>query len=110
MKKLKFTKDPQGWFIDLPEWKGSKADLEMVAGADKFLERIGKGKSPVVLLMSEKKINGFEKLTKIMNTPFVGGALYSSNYWPVWLCDVTKFVFGGRLPGVLYYKVNEKQD
>ena len=28
------------WFIDLPEWKGSKEDLEMVDGADTMLDII----------------------------------------------------------------------
>lgn len=108
MKTLKFNKeDNGGWFIDLPEWTGDKADLAMVAGADKLLDKLSDNKKCVTLLVSEEKPEeeGFEKLTKIMNTPFVGGATYISKYFPVWLCDVTRFVYDGRMPNNLYYKV-----
>jgi len=34
-RKLKFYKEAdERWYVELPEWEGSKADLEMVAGAD----------------------------------------------------------------------------
>jgi len=109
MKTLKFNKDPDGWFIDLPEWTGGKASLEMVAGADKLLEKLSEGKGTVTLVVTEELKdtvfdNKFEKISKIMNTPG-GGALYSTNHWPIWLCDVTKFVFDGRFPKKLYYKI-----
>jgi hypothetical protein len=28
------------WYIDLPEWKGSIADLEMIEGADTMLDKL----------------------------------------------------------------------
>ncbi len=35
MKKFKFNKEAQNrWYIELPEWTGSKSELEMVFGAD----------------------------------------------------------------------------
>ena len=39
MKNLKFKKEEDNkWYIDLTEWTGDKADLEMVAGADILLD------------------------------------------------------------------------
>jgi len=32
--KLKFDKEHTDWFVDLPEWEGSKVDLQMVLNAD----------------------------------------------------------------------------
>ena len=39
MREFKFYKDPEHrWYVDLPEWEGEKDNLEMVLGADSFLE------------------------------------------------------------------------
>ena len=37
-KELKFNKENDLWYIDIPEWKGTKGELLMVAGADKLLD------------------------------------------------------------------------
>lgn len=109
MKNLKFNKEENLWYIDLPEWTGHKKDLLMVAGADKLLDKLAGDKNTVTLMVSEDKPvdPGFDKLTKLMNTPLFGGATYLSKYWPVWLCKVTEFIYNGRMPDVLYYKVSE---
>lgn len=107
MKKLKFNKEEGLWYIDLPEWTGEKSALRMVAGADKLLDKLSDKRDTVILDVSEEepKEEGFERLKWLMNTPFVGGATYTSKYFPVWLCDVVKFVYDGRFPKNLYYKV-----
>lgn len=107
MKKLKFNKEENGkWYIDLPEWTGEKSALEMVLGADKLLDRLSVGKETVTLLVSEVPIEGdWHKIKKIMDTPIVGGAIYMSKWFPIWLCEVTEFVYDGRMPDVLYYQV-----
>lgn len=107
MKTLKFNKEKGQWFIDLPEWTGDKLDLLMVAGADKLLDKLADKKDSVTLIVSENEPieSGFEKLKKLMNTPIVGGATYISKYFPIWLCDVTRFIYDGRMPNNLYYKV-----
>ena len=109
MKKLKFNKENQQWFIDLPEWTGDKLDLLMVAGADKMLDMLSNNKNSVTLMVSEEEPteSGFEKIEKITETPLTGGATYSSKYFPIWLCDVVRFVYEGRMPNTLYYKVSE---
>lgn len=108
VKVLVFNKEGEQWFIDLPEYPGNKLDLLMVAGADRLLDKLSCGKSTVTLLVSEEQPTepGFEKLKKLMNTPLIGGATYTGNFFlPIWLCDVTRFIYDGRLPDTLYYKV-----
>jgi len=109
MKKLKFNKEGKEWYIDLPEWTGDKLDLLMVAGADKMLDILSENKNSVTLSVSEEEQieSGFEKIEKLMETPLTGGATYTSKYFPIWLCDVVRFVYDGRMPDVLYYKVAE---
>jgi hypothetical protein len=46
MESFRFYKDPDGrWYVDLPEYQGSKQDLEMVSGADAFLEILAQGEA-----------------------------------------------------------------
>lgn len=106
MKTLKFKKEITGnWYIVLPEWKGTKADLRMVQGADTLLDTLSDGKKKVEVLVSLTKEKGFDKLTKLVNTPIAGGALYYAGFKTIWLCNVTRFVFEGQLPRRIYYKV-----
>lgn len=106
MKNLKFKKEITGsWYIVLPEWKGTKAELKMVQGADTLLDTLSNGKKIVEVSVSLRKEKGYSKLTKFMNTPIAGGAFYFAGFKTIWLCDVTKFVFDGSLPRKIYYKV-----
>lgn len=108
MKEIKFNKEGKAWYVDLPDWKGPKQALLMVAGADKLLDKLCENKNSVTLIIREEdpKEEGYEKITKIMETPFVGGATYWTKYWPIWLCKVVEFIYG-RMPEVLYYKVSD---
>lgn len=107
MKTLRFIKEGKLWYIDLPGWTGDKSALLMVAGADKLLDRLSIGQNTVSLLVSETQPEekGFEKMTKMVETPVFGGAVYLTSYWPIWLCKVTEFIYDGKMPEVLYYKV-----
>ena len=108
MKTLKFNKEETGWYIDLPEWTGSKADLAMVAGADKLLDRVSYGDNSVELTVSRAPIDNYYKLKLTDEANEAGGGVYKV-YGPktfpdqIWLCDVTKFVFGGYMPPELYF-------
>jgi hypothetical protein len=106
MKTLKFKKEESGnWYIVLPEWKGTKAELKMVSGADTLLDTLSDGKKKVEVLVSLTKEKKFNKLTKFLNTHIAGGAFYYAGYKQIWLCGVTQFVFDGHLPRRIYYKV-----
>lgn len=106
MKTLKFNKEGNAWYIDLPEWTGPKSALLMVAGADALLDKLSEGKGTISLLVSEYNPidSTFEKMTKMVNTPVIGGSVYLTKYWPIWLCQVTEHIYG-KMPDVLWYKV-----
>ena len=63
MKPFRFYKETSNrWYIDLPDWTGSKDDLEMVAGADAMLEYMAEGKSEVSVIVSETDFKGADVL------------------------------------------------
>ena|SRR5579859_3274012 len=117
-KNLTFYKEESGsWYIDLPEWEGSKADLLMVAGADTLLDMFGKER--VTLIVGEVAFFGCNLLVLQNEPEDIGGGEYLLHAFEndkgivmldlsVWLCDVTKFVFGGYMPKLIYFK--EKKD
>lgn len=113
MKKLKFYKETDGnWFVDLPEWEGSLADLQMVAGADTMLDIFAEGNNEVRLMLSEKYFDNSEVLEfKNLAEDLGNGAYYKLDKYKgisfnheVWLCDVTLAVFG-KFPQNIYISV-----
>lgn len=113
-KKFRFNKDEMNmWFIDLPEWTGSKSDLQMVLGADNMLDIIAQGDDTVTLYLSTEPFNGANVLTwlsdGIPGDATVGGGMYRLHQYKgivfdldMWLCDVTRFVFGD-MPKLIYF-------
>ena len=118
IKKLTFLTSPDGaWYIDLPEYEGDRADLQMVLGADKLLDHLADGKDQIVLLISTdvKEIRDYEGLpmfakhnwdwlTKTSYIPTFTGQYYTTGAEYLWLCPVTEFVFG-EYPNNIYYKI-----
>jgi hypothetical protein len=106
MKNLTFNKEDKKWYIYLPEWEGDKAELEMVAGADILLDHLSHNKDTVSVIVSEEELDDSIILNKKYNIN--GGADYkpvnNDVVYNVWLCGVTKFVFGGYMPNKLYLK------
>jgi hypothetical protein len=115
LQPYKFIKDStEKWYIDLPEWTGDKADLEMVAGADTMLEYVGKGNNEVELLLSEFPFeeSNILKLIHDYSKETGGGGIYLLEEYDgeilnqeMWLCEVTEWVFG-KLPPFIYFKKN----
>lgn len=107
----KFVKEMGRWYIDLPDWPGVKADLEMVEGADIMLDYVGEGIGVVELMLAEAPFDGSSTLKLIEDyAEHVGGGIYLLEEYggkvlnqQMWLCDVTKYVFGG-LPEFIYFK------
>lgn len=112
MNTFRFYKESTGeWYVDLPEYPGPKADLQMVAGADTFLDKLA-GKSNIVsLTVSEEPFEGSEqlKLIKEYGSDIGGGDYILETYQGeeinhlMWLCAVIRHVFG-RMPEVIYLK------
>lgn len=106
MKTFNFVKENDGrWFINYPEWKGHRDELEMVAGADILLDYCSNYSNECSFNVSEEIIENSIELTK--DREVGGGAVYSVKNCPaileLWFCHVTKFVYDGRLPEKLYF-------
>lgn len=109
--EIKFYKESDNrWYADLPEWEGPKSALEMVSGADTMLDILSQGEGHTTLDMSVQPIDEYEMLIFLHETPELGeGAYYHMESYmglefnlDVWLCDVTKFVFG-EFPKIIYF-------
>jgi hypothetical protein len=114
IKDFRFYKEVTGrWYVDLPEWEGSKDDLEMVDGADTFLEILSQGEGISNVTLSDENYEGSYTLEMQRLGGKIGGAWYKLESFEgiefnmeMWLCDVTSFVFG-RLPNIIYFSKNE---
>lgn len=105
---LKFYKEADDWFVDLPDWEGSKADLQMVDGADRMLDELSfnpqGNRSNSVSLEVSTDTEGEFNLELLEKLDEGCGAYYRSDKvnYKIWLCDVTKFVFG-EFPDNIYF-------
>jgi hypothetical protein len=113
VKNLKFEKENDGkWYIVLPEWEGAHNELEMVAGADMLLDNLSADGKYCDINVSEDFVENSIEL--ILDRHAGGGGVYNvfyPNTQPkivpqIWLCHVTKFVYGGVLPEKLYFSIN----
>lgn len=115
-RTLKFEKDPDSkWYVVLPEWQKERASLQMVSGADTWLDVLADGESEVIITTSDEEFNatGCLNMLKYGNPDEYDsevGAWYSVGTYmgiernlDVWLCGVTKFVFG-NFPEKIYYR------
>ena len=114
----KFYKEPDGrWYIDLQQYLeqgGDKADLEMVAGADTFLDIIANGQANVYAQLSDEPFGQSDQLFLKTTGEFSGAYYKLEKYrdikfddFEMWLCDVTAYVFQGKFPDIIYFKVVE---
>jgi hypothetical protein len=109
IREFKFYKDEGGWFVDLPEWEGTKADLAMVSGADTMMDIISQGENDIKVLLSTEEFDGSNRLEFLRESPEVGeGSWYLMKSYKgieynleLWLCNVTIFVFG-NFPKYIY--------
>ena len=106
MKNYTFNKENGSWYIDLPNWQGTKGELQMVAGADILLDHLSNNGTAVNVALSIEKDcpKEYETLKRIIKTP-PNGCLYHLGIKPVWLCNVTKFVFDGVFPKQIHFTV-----
>ena len=106
---LGFKKVNRKWYSDIKNWpKAYEEHQLMVAGADKLLEELSNGKNYVTLQIKKEPFPNSIHLTKIEEDEW-GGAYKSDRIdYTVWLCNVTKFVFGEH-PENIYFKVIKRQ-
>jgi hypothetical protein len=101
-----FGKKKDRWYIDLPEWMGPKANLEMVEGADTLLDILSKGKDRITVSFTDVKTDFPDKgVRSTLGLTHVGNGTYNVNPddttfsreelpQQIWLCSVTQFIFG----------------
>ena len=104
-RKFKFEKEDGKWFIVLPEWGGDKADLQMVCGADTLLDIFSSGYDTVKLFIDTVSFDDSKCLSLIETDSDSGTYSYKDGDidMTVWLCPVTKFVFG-EIPKTIYFR------
>jgi hypothetical protein len=113
MKQLfKFYKnDKSEWYLNLPEWDGDPEDLQMVEGADQWLDVLSNNGSKIEVVMADEVFDDAEMLTLLHvkeENLGGGGIYYLENYQgkkidlKLWLCEVTRFVFKD-LPQRIYF-------
>lgn len=124
----RFYKDELGdWYIDLPEYIeagiGTKANLQMVSGADKWLDKLSNNTSEVTVTFSGDEYEGYEDVMRksydfpldtylddndqVMEDLSLGMWYTTSTLHQLWLCPVTLYVFGGNYPEKIYYSVKK---
>ena len=115
--EIKFYKEIDlRWYADLPEYiasGGTKADCEMVCGADDWLDILSQGESEITLVLDTEPFKGAEVLNLDRTDygfPVLGATYRMTTYKSVdysnqtlWLCPVTLFVFG-EYPKKIFYR------
>jgi hypothetical protein len=109
MKKLSFSKEDGNWYINLKFWPGPKSALEMVQGADRLLDQLSQNTNHVKLKVYETPQDDALKVSLITPNKLTNGGNYTikgPQGFPkkMWLCNVTRFVYLGRMPKELYIK------
>lgn len=114
----RFYQDPDGrWYIDLPEFiesgLGTKANLEMVAGADTLLSQLAEGQKEVNIRFNNQEFpeaeihlikssqHGYDLDLEPDEDP---GGWYHDKHTKesLWLCPVTLYVFNSVYPDNIY--------
>lgn len=118
IQNLRFYKEDSSWFADLPEYiesGGTKAQCQMVYGADTWLDIISNNSNEITLELSNEPFDGADKLSFESSTEAFEeeelGAYYRIGFFEgenhtnkrLWLCPVTLYVFG-EYPKKIYYK------
>ncbi len=111
---FEFYKNKDGeWYLNLPQWKGDPADLQMIEGADKWLDLISDHAGNTKLILSDTIFEAAETLTllRIREENLGGGGIYYLESYQnkkvglkIWLCEVTRFVFN-QIPQKVYFSV-----
>jgi hypothetical protein len=118
VQDFRFYKELDGrWYVEIPQWEGSKEDLEMVQGADTMLDLISGEAKECFLTFSDVPFEDAEELVleHVREPNLGGGGDYFLNKYEgettllrLWLCEVTNYVFKG-LPERIYFRKVQKQ-
>ncbi len=125
--QLRFYKEDNRWYLDSVKYieqGGTKAELEMVSGADRLLQLLSSysvnvPKHPYDIWAELGYVQevryASDVVLDIQTVPFVGAntlmKLPEEGWYTqlndghlLWLCPVTLFIFDGVYPDFIYYK------
>ncbi len=106
IKELRFVKLANKWHIQLPDFPGDPADLEMVFGADDLCELLDEDKDGTVDIAIW--VDEAPDVSNYMILSFIycegGGAWYMCPFLgkEIWFCEVLKHVCG-KFPTTIYF-------
>lgn len=111
-RNFKFYRNDKGvWYITLPEWIGDEDDLQMIEGADKWLDLMSSGGDEVALIIANSTFEdaAFLMLIRLGEENLGGGGNYFLENFQsapvglkVWLCEVVEFIFD-EYPQRIYF-------
>lgn len=101
--RINFVKLTDKWFADIVNWSGSVMDLEMVNGADVFLEKISEGRRYLSLIVSAGPMENAYKFDWLNYDGEGTEYVCEETGDIIWLCPVTITVFG-EFPQNIYFK------
>ncbi len=107
--ELNFEKWEDGrWFVYLPDYDGDQEDLEMVDGADTFLDFLMEDGLYVNIDVSLEDTHDNPIILTLIAHDEIGGTYKVENLegfnQNVWLCNVVHFIFGEH-PENFYFKL-----
>lgn len=104
IKSISFALLANHWYAILSDYPGAVDNLEMVAGADKFLDSFGK---PVInCIVSDEKPEMYDyELDAIVEEGGEPSGYYRYGNQSLWLCKVNKWFWGGKHPEKIYVKI-----
>jgi hypothetical protein len=115
IKQFRFYKTAQNeWYLQLPDWKGDPEELQMVEGADQWLTMIGGDNAELEMTIANESFDQAEILTllRLKEENLGGGGIYYLEHYQnkkidleLWLCDVTKFIFGEIPPKIYFIRI-----
>lgn len=111
-RAFKFYKNSKSeWYLDLPEWEGDLDELQMIDGADQWLDLLSNNALSITVWIADENFKGASILTLLHvreENLGGGGDYYLESYQSkkvelkLWLCKVTEFVFG-NIPQRIYF-------
>lgn len=103
---INFVKLTDKWFADVVNWVGSVMDLEMVNGADTFLENICEGHRYISLQVSNVPIENAYKFDYLNYDGEGTEYICEETGEVIWLCPVTITVFGEFPTNIWFKQIN----
>ena len=112
MRTIDFEKaDDRKWYVVFEDYQGDYEDLEMVNGADTFLDVITSDDMTASIAISEEEpTEGTYSTLRMIDHDDYGATYQVENCSlydkTIWLCNVAHLFFNGEHPDYIYFYIN----